>query len=217
MLGNQQVAGLLASRICHDLVSPVGAIANGTDLIREIGNGDVRDEVTMIGQSASRASTLLQFYRIAFGSANGEDAELSDTELRRHADRMIASEKIQLEWDLAGTMSIPRASGRLLYLMLMCARAVLGLRGRITIRATSDGAVDIALWPKGVTPGAVAQPNENLLALLAQKPKLDDITPRLVEFALIHECAAAARARLNVTQHDGGVYLCASTALATTQ
>ena len=53
------IASLLASRICHDLVSPVGAVVNGTDLIRAVGGADIQDELALIGQSAARASIIL--------------------------------------------------------------------------------------------------------------------------------------------------------------
>ena len=64
MVDSQHLAGILASRICHDLVSPVGAVVNGMDLIREVGAGDAREELAMVGESAKRASALLQFFRI---------------------------------------------------------------------------------------------------------------------------------------------------------
>ena len=71
-----ELSAILVSRICHDLVSPVGAVVNGIDLIRDIGTGNVDAELQMVAQSANRASALLQFYRVAFG-ATGEDAEIS--------------------------------------------------------------------------------------------------------------------------------------------
>ena len=100
MVDNQHIASILASRICHDLVSPVGAVENGIDLIREIGAGDTRDELAMVSESARRASSLLQFFRIAFGAAD-EGAMLSRAALKAQADTLIAASRVVLEW--AGT------------------------------------------------------------------------------------------------------------------
>ena len=70
MTDSRDLTSILVSRICHDLVSPVGAIVNGVDLVREIGGGDIEAELAMISQSSNRASALLQFYRIAFGAGS---------------------------------------------------------------------------------------------------------------------------------------------------
>ena len=66
-----RVAGLLASRLCHDLVGPLGAVNNGLELIAE--EDDMAKEALSLAQrSAKRASSRLQFFRYAFGAAGGE-------------------------------------------------------------------------------------------------------------------------------------------------
>ena len=210
MLGDQQVAGLLASRICHDLVSPVGALENGTDLIREIGNGDVRDEVMMIGQSAARASALLQFYRVAFGSTPNDEAVLSESEIRRNADRMIATDKIFLEWRQPAGQPMTRPRAQLFYLLLMCGRAVLGMRGSLDVDVSTTGRITVTVQPEGLTPSSPGQVNQELLSHLENKPEPDCLTPRLVEFALVHKSAEDARARIMVERQVDGVEIVAA-------
>ena len=66
-LAGPELAGTVCTRICHDLVSPVGAVVNGADLIDELGVADAKDEMAMIAQSARRAAAMLKFHRLAFG------------------------------------------------------------------------------------------------------------------------------------------------------
>ena len=64
-----RIAELLASRLCHDLVSPVGAVGSGIELLREFGEDPGGDAMTLVEQSARLATERLQFFRIAFGQA----------------------------------------------------------------------------------------------------------------------------------------------------
>lgn len=61
---------LLCSRLCHDLVSPVGAISNGVELLTEMGPD--AEALTLVGQSAQAAANRLKFYRVAYGAAGAD-------------------------------------------------------------------------------------------------------------------------------------------------
>ena len=101
------LSATIASRICHDLVSPIGAIVNGVDLIREIGGSDVSDELAMISQSADRASSLLQFYRIAFGAAEAQATPIARSTLFDLANRLVSTPRVVLEWpDIDGPIPV---------------------------------------------------------------------------------------------------------------
>jgi len=63
-----RILELLASRLCHELISPVGAVNNGVELLTDGDAGFVRDATALIGQSARRAAMRLQFYRFAYGA-----------------------------------------------------------------------------------------------------------------------------------------------------
>jgi len=82
MLVEMRVVELLNARLCHELVSPVGAINNGVELLGEEDPDFVRDAIQLIGQSARKASQRLQFYRFAYGtnvSGSGAPASTCDT------------------------------------------------------------------------------------------------------------------------------------------
>ena len=65
-MNDTELAGIVCARICHDLVSPVGAMVNGADLIGELGTADASDELALVAQSARRAAAMLKFHRMEF-------------------------------------------------------------------------------------------------------------------------------------------------------
>src|SRR6266446_1172522 len=71
-----RVVELLAARLCHDLIGPLAAIANGVELLAEEDPDFVRDAVALVGESARKANRRLQFYRFAYGFSGGELAGL---------------------------------------------------------------------------------------------------------------------------------------------
>src|SRR5690349_9018956 len=66
-----RVVELLAARLCHDLISPVAAIANGAELLDEDDPDFVREAVMLVNSSAREANARLQFYRFAYGFGGG--------------------------------------------------------------------------------------------------------------------------------------------------
>ena len=76
-LGALDLAALLCSRVCHDIISPVGAIINGLEVLDEDNGEDMRDfAFNLIRKSAAQASAKLQFARLAFGAAGSAGAEI---------------------------------------------------------------------------------------------------------------------------------------------
>ena len=76
-----RILELLSARLCHELISPVGAINNGVELLGEEDPEFVRDAVTLVGQSAKKAAQRLQFYRFAYGTLGGGSAGLDPRDL----------------------------------------------------------------------------------------------------------------------------------------
>ena len=199
----KDLAAVISSRICHDLVSPVGAIVNGIDLMREIGTGDVQDELGMIGQSAERAAGLLQFYRVAFGSVGEEAAPIARATLRDQTVRLIETPRIGVEWTGSDGPPLQRAEARLLFLLVLCGKALLGRRGTVGV---SLGVA--ATWPMAVSidtePGMPLSGVEDDLALLQ-----GDGTPsaRQVEFALARDAASEMGLGLAARHSDAQIMI----------
>lgn len=106
-----RVAELLCSRLCHELVSPVGAINNGLELMREL-NGSVADEaLELIGNSAREGANRLQYYRMAFGFA-GNSAISGLAEARRLIEGYLGHGRVRLDWsDPADPEALPIREG----------------------------------------------------------------------------------------------------------
>lgn len=195
------LAASVASRICHDLVSPVGAIVNGVDLVREMGSTDHSETMGMIGQSAERASALLQLYRIAFGAAEANAQGVARGVLAQHSTVLFAPPRIMMEWQGREGPAMPRPEARLLTLLLLCARSVLGMRGSVLLRTNARSAMPLLL---DVTADSLSS-SAGLLALLENGPVCETVSPRAVEFVLAAHAAQEMNVRLDVARSEGRV------------
>jgi histidine phosphotransferase ChpT len=89
---------LLAARICHDLVGPIGAVANGVELLGDDGSGADAEVVGLIAGSAKVASRRLQAFRVAFGSANTLPSTGWGNAVRELASGLVEEGKATLDW-----------------------------------------------------------------------------------------------------------------------
>jgi histidine phosphotransferase ChpT len=195
-MSDSSLATSVSSRICHDLVSPIGAIVNGVDLVREMGAGEHAEAIGMIGQSAERASALLQLYRIAFGAAEAESQGVPRGVLAEHSAVLFAPPRIVLEWEGRGGPALPRREARLLALLLLCARSIVGIRGSILLMTGGRSAFPLSL---AVTTESFSSTLE-LLGLLGGEGAGGGVSPRAVEFVLARAAAAELNVRLDVAR-----------------
>jgi histidine phosphotransferase ChpT len=94
------LAALLASRVCHDVISPVGAIVNGLEVLEEDKDEGMREfALDLIRKSAKSASARLQFCRLAFGAAGSAGSAIDTGDAEKVARELIADERTQLNWD----------------------------------------------------------------------------------------------------------------------
>lgn len=127
-----RVMDLVISRLCHDLISPAGAIVNGIELVEEFGGDDMADEaMSLVARSARQLSARLSLFRTAFGSA-GERGNYSAEECRRLLDDYLQESKVRLDWALDDLPSGP-GSARLLLLLGMIAAEFLPRGGLLGI------------------------------------------------------------------------------------
>ena len=102
-LSAPELAALLCSRVCHDIISPVGAINNGLELLDE--GGADEDAMRLIRTSARNASARLQFARIAFGAAGSAGLQIDTVDAESVAIASLANEKPEFEWQ--GARALP--------------------------------------------------------------------------------------------------------------
>jgi len=94
-----ELASLLSSRLCHDLVSPVGAVTNGLEVLADETEADMRESaMRLITESADRAARKLQFARLAYGAGGGPQAIIDMGDARKITTAMLNDIKVALEW-----------------------------------------------------------------------------------------------------------------------
>jgi len=136
LLSDLDLAALLCSRVCHDLVSPVGAIANGLEMMDEEDDQEMhRLALELVRRSARQASAKLQFCRLAFGAAGGAGSLLDVGEAGDIARLFVAEEKVKLDW-LAPRGARDKNEVKLLLNLMLLAIAAVPRGGNVAIEAT---------------------------------------------------------------------------------
>src|SRR6187431_2563897 len=104
-LSSLDLAALLCSRVCHDLISPAGAIVNGLEVLEESNDEETKTfALDLIKKSARVASARLQFCRIAFGAAGSAGAQIDVGDAGSVAKGFIEDDKVKLAWNLPRIM-----------------------------------------------------------------------------------------------------------------
>ncbi|MGD1037852.1 MAG: histidine phosphotransferase family protein [Roseiarcus sp.] len=99
-LAPMDLAALLCSRVCHDAISPVGAIVNGLEVLEDEKDPEMRAvAIELIKKSAASASALLQFCRLAFGAAGSIGAAVDTGDAESVTRGLIANERVSLVWN----------------------------------------------------------------------------------------------------------------------
>jgi histidine phosphotransferase ChpT len=129
-LNANDLAALLCSRVCHDIISPVGAINNGLELLDE--GGADEDAMRLIRTSARNASAKLQFARLACGAAGSAGMQIDTGDAEAVAIAFIDNEKSELEWR-GGRALLPKTKVKLLLNLLLVANAAIPRGGRLTV------------------------------------------------------------------------------------
>ena len=134
-----ELAALLCSRVCHDLISPVGAIVNGLEVLDDNPKPEDRDfALDLIRKSAKTASARLQFCRLAFGAAGSAGAQIDLGDAQAMARGHIEDGKTSITWNLPRIL-LPKNRVKLLLNMLVIAQQTIPRGGTLTIDAIGEG------------------------------------------------------------------------------
>ena len=133
-LSDLDLAALLCSRVCHDIISPVGAIANGLELMDDpdVDAAMKATALDMVRNSAKTATAKLKFCRIAFGASGSAGAQIDMGEAGEMAKAFVGEEKIKLDWQ-AARENRPKAEVNLVLNMMMLAMAGIPRGGVVTV------------------------------------------------------------------------------------
>jgi histidine phosphotransferase ChpT len=137
-LSDLDLAALLCSRVCHDIISPVGAIANGLELMDDpdVDAAMKATALDMVRSSAKTATAKLKFCRIAFGASGSAGAHIDLGEAGEIAKAFVGEEKTKLDWQ-APRENRPKAEVKLILNMMLLAIAGIPRGGTVTV--TVDG------------------------------------------------------------------------------
>ncbi|KIN61149.1 histidine phosphotransferase ChpT [Sulfitobacter noctilucae] len=122
------LAALIGSRICHDLISPIGAINNGLELLTMSGDA-AGPEIGLIGESVGNASARIRFFRIAFGAAG--DQMVGAGEVQSILRDLYEGSRLTVLWDIDDP--VQRDEVRMALLSVLCFESAMPYGGRITV------------------------------------------------------------------------------------
>lgn len=191
-----RVLELLSARLCHELVSPIGAINNGVELLDEGDPDFVRDAVALIGQSARKAGQRLQFYRFAYGTSTSA----SGTALGQGRDLALGfleSSKVRCAWPAEAT-TLPMDWQRLACNMLVLGADALPRGGTVTVRPLQAGASGIEIRAEGESVNLVPE----VRLALTERVAVDELTARTVQAYFTARLAEQLGARLTLSMPE---------------
>lgn len=133
------LAALMCSKVCHDLISPVGALANGLEVLAEEDDPEMRDHaLALIQSSAAIATAKLKFARLAFGASRSSADHLDINDARETASGLLESPQLQLDWALPSAVW-PKDRVRLALNMLLLGKDAIVRGGQLRIAPLGDG------------------------------------------------------------------------------
>jgi histidine phosphotransferase ChpT len=178
-LDSLDLAALLCSRVCHDLISPTGAIVNGLEVLEEEGS-DAETKafaLELIKKSAKTASARLQFCRIAFGAAGSAGAQIDTGDAETMARGFMEDEKTKLTWKLPRSL-LPKNRVKLLLNMLVISTGTIPRGGMLTIEPIGEGeAMGFRITATGIN----ARIPQAVPALLAGAPESGTVDAHAIQ------------------------------------
>jgi histidine phosphotransferase ChpT len=180
------LASLLCSRLCHDLMSPVGALNNGVELLADETDPDMQEKcLELLADSARATANKLKFFRLAFGAGGGFGDEIDTREAEAALEGLFGDGKVELGW-VVEDEKLPKGAIRLLLNLSLLAGDALVRGGRLDVGAErGSGGIEIAVRAEG--PRVLLDPA--LRETLASGGK-GTIEPRAAGAWLAHQLAA---------------------------
>ena len=198
-------ASLLCSRLCHDLLSPVGALNNGLELLADETDPAMRQRcLDLLAESARTSANKLKFFRLAFGAAGGFGEEVDARECRTAIEGLLAGgRKAELGW-LVEADKLPKPAAKVLLNLAMIAGDALVRGGRLDIGGEENGGqLEIVLRAEG--PRVILDPD--IRRTLTDGEGEDGVTPRVAAAYLVHTIVRDAGGGVQVTEPSENVML----------
>jgi histidine phosphotransferase ChpT len=202
------LASLLCSRLCHDLMSPVGALNNGIELLADETDPDMREKcLELLGDSARATANKLKFFRLAFGSGGGFGDEIDTREAQAALEGLFGGERrIEVGW-VVGDEKLPKGAIRLLLNLALLAGDALVRGGRLDVGAErTEREIELAVRAEG--PRILLDPA--LRETLATGGR-GAIEPRAAGAWLAHSLAAEGAGTIRLSDPSSDVLMIGAT------
>lgn len=201
------LASLLCSRLCHDLMSPVGALNNGLELLADETDPDMREKcLELLGESAQATANKLKFFRLAFGAGGGFADEIDTREAQLALEGLFGDGKVQVGW-VVEDRKLPKGAIRLLLNLALLAGDALVRGGQLDIGAErTEREIEIAV--RGEGPRILLDPV--LRETLATGGK-GVVEPRAAGAWLAHSLAAEGGGSIRLSDPTSDVLLIGAT------
>ena len=183
------LTALVGSRICHDLISPLGAIGNGVELLALTGGRGGGAEIALISESVASANARIRFFRVAFGAAEAGQS-MGRGEIVSILEDAGRTGKVRVGWRVPGDVTRPEA--KLAFLLLQCFETAMPFGGDVEVRSERGRWSMIGRAEK-------LRADPALWGALAEAATEAPMTPAQVHFALAPEVARRLDRRLEPT------------------
>jgi histidine phosphotransferase ChpT len=202
---SHEFASLLCSRLCHDLLSPVGALNNGIELLTDEHDPEMRARcLDLLGESARASANKLKFFRLAFGAAGGFADEVDTREARVAIEGLFGGDgRINLGW-MVDEPTMGKSALKVLLNLVLIAGDALVRGGRLDVGAERHGdGLDIVARAEG--PRIVL--DAELKRALAGEASEEAIAPRAAAAWLVHCLVDEAGGEVQISDQEEGVLL----------
>lgn len=191
-------ASLLCSRLCHDLLSPVGALNNGLELLGDENDPEMRTRVfQLLSESARASANKLKFFRLAFGAAGGFGEQVDAREAKTAIEGLLADNKrTQFNWWVE-TETLPKSALKVMLNLALIASEALVRGGTLDVGGEDNGGqLEIVVKIEG--PRIILDPE--LRRTLTEGEGAEGVTPRAAAAYLVHTLAAQAGGTVLVSE-----------------
>lgn len=194
-MADLDLMAMLCSRLCHDLVSPIGAITNGAEILADEIDEEMRGEaIRLMSQSALEASKRLQFYRMAFGVAGGATQTIGLSQGHKVATAFYSGGAIELNWD-EPRIEVNKSVLKILLNLILIAGETLIRGGSLEVRVNEDrDQLNLAV----TATGSRVKINENVNAALSHSSHPVTLDTRAVPASLVSTLVAQLDGDLDV-------------------
>ena len=191
-------ASLLCSRLCHDLLSPVGALNNGLELLGDENDPEMRTRVfQLLSESARVSANKLKFFRLAFGAAGGFCEQVDAREAKTAIEGLLADNKrTQFNWWVE-TETLPKSALKVMLNLALIASEALVRGGTLDVGGEDNGG-ELEIVVKIEGPRIILDPE--LRRTLTVGEGAEGVTPRAAAAYLVHTLAAQAGGTVLVSE-----------------